>query len=102
MHRPSSLYCLMHSWTALLQNETWNVEKKDDNSPLTRADKEANAIICAGLESIGTFWRNNLLKSHTNIYSIHKALITCLQSMQLHTFPSYQKKIKWYHTAYEK
>ena len=38
-----------------LQGETWDVERKDDNSPLTRADKEANAIICAGLAAIGRF-----------------------------------------------
>ena len=28
------------------------VEIKDDNSPLTRADREANAIICEGLEQL--------------------------------------------------
>eukprot|EP01025_Chloroclados_australasicus_P066386 TRINITY_DN9141_c1_g1_i1.p1 TRINITY_DN9141_c1_g1~~TRINITY_DN9141_c1_g1_i1.p1 ORF type:complete len:332 (-),score=53.10 TRINITY_DN9141_c1_g1_i1:533-1528(-) len=30
--------------------ESWDVEVKSDNSPLTRADKEANAVICKGLE----------------------------------------------------
>lgn len=29
----------------------WNVEAKSDKSPLTIADKESNAIICAGLEA---------------------------------------------------
>ena len=32
--------------------DNFNVETKDDNSPLTRADKEANDIICAGLEKL--------------------------------------------------
>ena len=27
---------------------------KSDDSPLTRADKEANAVICEGLSRIGT------------------------------------------------
>ncbi len=31
---------------------SFNVEHKSDDSPLTRADKEANDIICAGLENI--------------------------------------------------
>eukprot|EP01023_Acetabularia_acetabulum_P010334 TRINITY_DN14727_c0_g1_i1.p1 TRINITY_DN14727_c0_g1~~TRINITY_DN14727_c0_g1_i1.p1 ORF type:complete len:316 (+),score=71.58 TRINITY_DN14727_c0_g1_i1:71-1018(+) len=29
--------------------ESWNVETKSDNSPLTRADKESNEIICKAL-----------------------------------------------------
>lgn len=32
--------------------ETWGVERKADESPLTRADKEANAVICDGLAQI--------------------------------------------------
>ena len=32
--------------------DNFNVELKDDNSPLTRADKEANDIICKGLEKL--------------------------------------------------
>ncbi len=32
--------------------DNFNVEQKDDNSPLTRADKEANKIICDGLEKL--------------------------------------------------
>jgi len=32
--------------------DNFDVEQKDDNSPLTRADREANKIICAGLEKI--------------------------------------------------
>lgn len=28
------------------QEEGWEVEQKADNSPLTRADREANAVIC--------------------------------------------------------
>lgn len=35
------------------QAESWNVERKSDDSPLTRADKEANAVICDGLARIG-------------------------------------------------
>ena len=35
------------------QTEDWGVQAKADNSPLTRADKEANAVICAGLARIG-------------------------------------------------
>jgi len=31
------------------------VEMKADNSPLTRADQEANAVICQGLSALGTF-----------------------------------------------
>ena len=34
--------------------DNFNVETKDDNSPLTRADKEANAVICDGLEKLST------------------------------------------------
>ena len=37
-----------------MQDEDWNVERKADNSPLTRADQEANAVICAGLAALGT------------------------------------------------
>jgi hypothetical protein len=36
-----------------VQAESWNVEHKVDNSPLTRADKEDNAVICDGLARIG-------------------------------------------------
>ena len=36
-----------------VQTESWNVEHKADESPLTRADKEANAVICDGLARIG-------------------------------------------------
>ncbi|KAI3432334.1 hypothetical protein D9Q98_003892 [Chlorella vulgaris] len=32
--------------------ESWNVEHKADDSPLTRADKDANAVICDGLARI--------------------------------------------------
>ncbi|NNE27686.1 MAG: 3'(2'),5'-bisphosphate nucleotidase CysQ, partial [Saprospiraceae bacterium] len=32
--------------------ENFNVELKDDKSPLTRADKEANDIICNGLDQL--------------------------------------------------
>lgn len=32
--------------------ENFQVEQKDDNSPLTRADREANNIICEGLENL--------------------------------------------------
>ena len=32
--------------------ESFNVETKADNSPLTRADREANTIICQGLEKL--------------------------------------------------
>ena len=31
----------------------WEVQAKADDSPLTRADREANAVICAGLARIG-------------------------------------------------
>jgi 3'(2'), 5'-bisphosphate nucleotidase len=34
------------------KDEDWNVEMKADDSPLTRADKEANAVICEGLAKI--------------------------------------------------
>ena len=36
-----------------LQADSWDVQHKADDSPLTRADKEANAVICAGLARIG-------------------------------------------------
>lgn len=36
--------------------DNFNVEQKDDNSPLTRADKEANKIICDGLEKLAIQW----------------------------------------------
>lgn len=35
------------------QTEEWQVEQKADNSPLTRADREANAVICEGLAQLG-------------------------------------------------
>lgn len=35
------------------QAESWDVEHKADDSPLTRADREANAVICEGLARIG-------------------------------------------------
>ena len=36
-----------------LQAESWDVERKADDSPLTRADREANAVICEGLARVG-------------------------------------------------
>lgn len=36
--------------------DNFNVEQKDDNSPLTRADKEANKIICEGLEKLSVLY----------------------------------------------
>ena len=36
-----------------LQAEAWQVEQKADSSPLTRADRDANAVICEGLARIG-------------------------------------------------
>ena len=45
------------NWS-FLQDEDWNVERKADNSPLTRADQEANTIICAGLAALGEFYRS--------------------------------------------
>jgi 3'(2'), 5'-bisphosphate nucleotidase len=35
-----------------LQTDDWDVQAKSDDSPLTRADKEANAVICDGLARI--------------------------------------------------
>jgi hypothetical protein len=37
----------------VLQTDDWQVEQKADTSPLTRADREANTIICDGLARIG-------------------------------------------------
>ena len=39
----------------LTQDEDWNVEMKADDSPLTRADREANAVICDGLAALGMY-----------------------------------------------
>ena len=36
--------------------DNFQVEIKGDNSPLTRADKEANGIICVGLEKLDTLF----------------------------------------------
>jgi hypothetical protein len=36
-----------------VQAESWNVEHKAKDSPLTRAYKEDNAVICDGLACIG-------------------------------------------------
>jgi len=36
--------------------DNFQVETKGDDSPLTRADKEANTIICAGLEQLDTIF----------------------------------------------
>ena len=47
--------CLPRS-CCCVQAESWNVEHKADESPLTRADKEANAVICDGLARIGGYW----------------------------------------------
>ena len=38
------------------QAEAWDVERKADDSPLTRADRDANAVICEGLARIGAAW----------------------------------------------
>lgn len=35
--------------------QNWEVEHKLDKSPLTRADREANAIICRGLRLLCAF-----------------------------------------------
>lgn len=45
-----------HVWLSSVpppQAESWDVERKADDSPLTRADREANAVICEGLARIG-------------------------------------------------
>lgn len=36
-----------------VQAGSWDVERKADDSPLTRADREANTVICDGLARIG-------------------------------------------------
>lgn len=36
--------------------DNFNIEQKDDNSPLTRADKEANKIICDGLAKLSVIY----------------------------------------------
>lgn len=35
---------------SVFRRETWEVEQKSDSSPLTRADREANALICGALD----------------------------------------------------
>ena len=45
--------CIRPALAPDIQAESWNVEAKADDSPLTRADQEANAIICEGLARIG-------------------------------------------------
>lgn len=40
------------SHTNTLQVSKWEVELKSDNSPLTKADRVANQIICHGLQLI--------------------------------------------------
>jgi len=35
-----------------IYNKDFSVEYKDDNSPLTKADKKANKIICKGLDKL--------------------------------------------------
>lgn len=47
-----------------IQDEDWNVERKADNSPLTRADREANVVICTALAELGSLF----LLSHSFIY----------------------------------
>ena len=39
--------------TRAAQTDSWDVERKADESPLTRADRDANAVICEGLARIG-------------------------------------------------
>ena len=34
--------------------DSWQVEQKEDNSPLTRADRDANALICGASASRGS------------------------------------------------
>lgn len=48
-------FVLATSVSHLTQDEDWNVEMKADDSPLTRADREANAVICDGLSALGMF-----------------------------------------------
>ncbi|KXZ56091.1 hypothetical protein GPECTOR_2g973 [Gonium pectorale] len=38
--------------TVRIEASTWEVQMKSDQSPLTRADKEANTIICQALQNI--------------------------------------------------
>ena len=48
-----SLTMMVNKWPGCMQSEDWNVEMKSDDSPLTRADQEANAVICRGLALLG-------------------------------------------------
>jgi hypothetical protein len=61
--------------SALLQDEDWNVERKADNSPLTRADQEANAVICAGLARIGRDGSKSRTEDLTRVYLRHRPAV---------------------------
>ncbi|KAL4856578.1 3'-(2'-),5'-bisphosphate nucleotidase CysQ [Chlorella vulgaris] len=60
------------------QAESWNVEHKADDSPLTRADKEANAVICDGLARIGKRRWDNLIYGWLNFFILRKEEFLCI------------------------
>jgi len=57
--------------------ENFNVETKDDNSPLTRADKEANKIICDGLEKLSVLYPIISEENKAQPYSERKSYEYC-------------------------
>ncbi|MCB0704685.1 MAG: 3'(2'),5'-bisphosphate nucleotidase CysQ [Saprospiraceae bacterium] len=52
----------------------WEVEKKSDNSPLTKADRRANKVICKGLEDLPGFHRYPIVSEENKeiAYEIRK------------------------------
>lgn len=57
--------------------DNFNVETKDDNSPLTRADKEANKIICEGLEKLSVLYPIISEENKAQPYSERKEFEYC-------------------------
>lgn len=57
--------------------ENFDVETKDDNSPLTRADKEANKIICDGLKKLSVLYPIISEENKAQPYSERKAFDYC-------------------------
>ena len=67
--------CAMRN--TLLQVSNWDVEIKSDNSPLTRADKDANAIICSALQRISPHIPIISEENKLVAYEIRKVNLMC-------------------------
>jgi hypothetical protein len=80
-----------------MQAETWDVECKADHSPLTRADREANNIICEGLTRIGEQQRWTHVRLAAACGTNYLLSATTFYALQLPTSPLCLRKTDRWH-----